>query len=95
MAIELAKRGIPYQREVQLPIYYKDIRLNTKYRVDFLCVEEVAVELKALSRLTSTEEAQLINYLKSSGHEIGLLINFGARSLEFKRFILSNQKKSV
>lgn len=78
-----------------MPVFYKDVRLNTPYRVDFICFEEVAVELKALARLGGTEEAQLINYLKASGHEIGLLLNFGARSLEYKRFILSNNKKSV
>lgn len=95
LAIEFSKRAISYRREVKLPVYYKDIRLNTPYRVDFVCSDEVAVELKALSRLSGTEEAQLINYLKSSGHEIGLLLNFGARSLEYRRFILSNDKKSV
>lgn len=95
LAVEFLKREIPFHREVTLPVFYKEIRLNTPYRVDFICFEGVAVELKALARLSGTEEAQVINYLKASGHEIGLLLNFGTRSLEHKRFILSNSKKSV
>ena len=95
MAIELSKRRIPFNREVRLPVFYKELRLNTPYRVDFICFDEVAVELKALAHLSGTEEAQLINYLKASGKEIGLLLNFGARSLTYRRFILSNNKKSV
>jgi len=95
LAIELSKRGIPFSREVKLPVFYKEMRLNTPYRVDFICFDEVAVELKAIAHLGGTEEAQLINYLKASGREIGLLLNFGARSLTYRRFILSNTKKSV
>jgi GxxExxY protein len=95
MAIELSKRQIPFSREVRLPVFYKEMRLNTPYRVDFICFDEVAVELKALAQLSGTEEAQLINYLKASGRETGLLLNFGARSLTYRRFILSNNKKSV
>jgi len=89
LSIEFSKRQIPFRREVTLPIFYKDVRLNTPYRVDFICFEEVAVELKALARLGGTEEAQVINYLKASGHETGLLLNFGTRSLAYRRFILS------
>jgi len=95
LAVEFAKHGIPFRREVTLPVFYKEVRLHTPYRVDFICFDAVAVELKALSKLSGTEEAQVINYLKASGHEIGLLLNFGTRSLEHKRFILSNSKKSV
>jgi GxxExxY protein len=94
-AIELASRQIPFQREVKLPVFYNDIQLRTPYRVDFICFEEVAVELKALAHLSGTEEAQLINYLKASRCEIGLLLNFGNRSLGYRRFILSNARKSV
>ena len=73
LMVEFSKRQIPFRREVTLPIFYKQVRLNTPYRVDFICFEEVVVELKALARLSGTEEAQLINYLKASEHEIGLL----------------------
>ncbi len=95
LTVEFSKCKIPFRREVTLPIFYKQVRLNTPYRVDFICFEEVAVELKALAGLSGTEEAQLLNYLKASGHEVGLLLNFGKRSLEYHRFILSNVKKSV
>lgn len=95
LSVEFGARQIPFRREVKLPIFYKEIRLDTPYRVDFVCFDEVAVEVKALTNLSPTEDAQLINYLKASGHEIGLLLNFGARSLMYKRFILSNNKKSV
>jgi GxxExxY protein len=95
LAVEFSKRAILFDREVTLPISYKTVRLDTPYRVDFICSEEVAVELKALARLSATEEAQLINYMKASGLETGLLLNFGTRSLEYRRFILSNSKKSV
>lgn len=95
LAVEFSKRRILFHREVTLPIFYKGVHLHTPYRVDFICSEQVAVELKALAKFSGTEEAQLINYLKASGLETGLLLNFGARSLEYRRFILSNSKKSV
>src|SRR5271157_1192341 len=91
LALELAARAVPHRREVDLQIYYKGVRLNTTYRADFLCYDSVIVELKALAKMSGTEEAQVLNYLKASGHEIGLLLNFGAPSLECKRFIWSLQ----
>ena len=89
LALEFASQALPFAREVELPVQYRGQRLKTGYRADFVCFDEIIVELKALDRLTTREESQLINYLKASGKERGLLINFGARSLEHKRMILS------
>jgi GxxExxY protein len=89
MAVELTNRQVPFHREIKLPVFYKEVRLSTPYRADFICFDSVVVELKALAKTGGIEEAQVINYLKASGHETGLLLNFGARSLEYHRFVLS------
>ncbi|MDQ2855877.1 MAG: GxxExxY protein [Acidobacteriota bacterium] len=95
LGIEFGKRGIPFRREVKLALNYKGHQLETKYCVDFICFESVVVELKALARLSGTEEAQVINYLKATHHEVGLLLNFGGRSLEHRRFVLTKSMKSA
>jgi GxxExxY protein len=87
MQRELQCLGIPHTREQQLPIYYRGVALETYYKADFVCYDSVIVELKALSKLTSTEESQVINYLKASGLSKALLINFGAPSLMHKRMV--------
>ena len=92
LELELAARAAPYRREVDLPIYYKGARLSTTYRADFLCYDSVIVELKALAKLSGTEEAQILNYLKASGHEIGLLLNFSAKP-QFRRLLFDNERK--
>ncbi len=89
LAAEFVLQKIPFQREVEIPIYYKDQVLSTKYRADFVCFEKIVVELKALSQLGGQEEAQLINYLKATGLKRGMLLNFGAESLEYKRFVFN------
>ena len=89
LEVELRARGIPFQREVELPVFYKGRRLNTTYRADFVCYGSVIVEIKALRKLSGVEAAQIINYLKASGYEVGLLLDFGAKSLEHQRFVLS------
>jgi GxxExxY protein len=93
MAIELADRAVPFVREAELPVFYKGRRLNCSYRADFVCLESVIVELKALQAITGIETAQLLNYLKATRLERGLLLNFGCPSLEFKRLIFSNARK--
>jgi GxxExxY protein len=87
LATEFTVRGIVHRREVELPVHYRGVVLPTRYRVDFLCFDDLVVEIKALSRLTSTEESQVINYLAASRMPKGLLINFGSGSLQFKRFV--------
>ena len=87
LAIEFTNRHISFQRELQFPVFYKGQQLNTHYRADFICFDPVVVELKALPRLTGVEESQLINYLKGTGLGVGLLLNFGASSLEYKRLV--------
>ena len=87
LAIELQHRKILFRREVVLEIEYKGQTLNTAFRADFICFDRVIVELKALARLGPIEDAQLMNYLKVSEMPVGLLLNFGARSLESKRMV--------
>ena len=87
LALELTTQGIPFGREVPLVVTYKGTPLDCHYKADFICFDEVIVELKALSRLTSIEEAQVINYLKATGLKRALLINFGAPRLEYKRLV--------
>ncbi len=87
LAIEFLKRNIPNNREVQLDIKYKGINLSCSYRADFVCFNEIIVELKAISHLSTIEESQVINYLKASGMHRGLLLNFGSPRLEYKRFV--------
>jgi GxxExxY protein len=86
LAVEFDARGIPNDREVQLPIRYKGVVLGSRYRVDFVWFGEVLVELKALSRLSTTEESQIVNYLTASSLPKALLLNFGASSLQYRRF---------
>lgn len=88
-AVELHSRGIPYNREFKFPVLYKGRQLNCQYRPDFICFEAVIVELKALGQLSRVEESQLINYLKITGYHTGLLLNFGRKILEQRRFVLS------
>jgi GxxExxY protein len=89
MEIELAERSIPFDPQQDIPIQYKGRVLKTLYRPDILCFGSIVVELKALTQIGAAEEAQVLNYLKGTGFEIGLLINFGRSSLQTKRFILT------
>ncbi|MEO6060869.1 MAG: GxxExxY protein [Thermoflexales bacterium] len=84
---EFDHHGIPFEREVELKIGYKGRILSVTYRADFICFGCIIVELKALDKLTAREVAQMINYLKATGMQRGLLLNFGAKSLECRRLV--------
>ncbi len=84
---EFKSRKIPFKSQPIVSISYKGQLLDKTYQPDFICYEAVIVEIKAISLLSGVEEAQLINYLKATGLKVGLLLNFGSKSLEYKRFI--------
>jgi len=87
LALEFAARKIPFQAQVALPIKYKAKTLSSSYRADFICFGEILVELKALAVMANAEQAQVLNYLKTSGLRLGLLLNFGAPRLQIKRML--------
>ena len=89
LAIEMREAGISFSREFEMPIFYREQQIGTR-RVDFLVEGVVSVELKAITKLEDVHFAQAINYLEAYNLEIGLLINFGEVSLNFKR--LTNKK---
>lgn len=76
LAYELSTRNIPFRKELDLPVRYKDVLLDCGYRVDFIVADQVLLELKAVDEITAVHEAQLLTYLKLSGLRIGLLLNF-------------------
>jgi GxxExxY protein len=73
---ELSMRGVPFRKEVDLPITYKGVKLDCGYRLDAVVAEKIVVELKAVEAVTPIHEAQLLTYLRLSGHRVGLLLNF-------------------
>lgn len=84
LAIEMEKQGLGFVREQERPIYYEDVHVGTR-RADFLVEDSVLVEIKAVIKMEDVHLAQGLNYLQAYKIEKGLLINFGARSLEVKR----------
>lgn len=90
LAIEMGAEPLRFEREKEMPIFYDGISIGTR-RVDFLVDEKVMVELKALTMLEDIHLAQALNYLEAYKLEVGLLINFGARSLEFKRLTIEKK----
>lgn len=89
LEIEFDQRKIPFKSQPFIEIMYKETLLEKQYQPDFICFDEVIVEIKAIEKLTGLEEAQVINYLKATGLKVGLLINFGSKSLDYKRYVFS------
>lgn len=87
LSIEFEKQKIPFVKEKKLILFYKGIQIEKFYIADFVCFDKIIVELKALSALTSTHDSIMINYLKATKLKVGLLANFGERSLKYKRLI--------
>jgi len=88
LELEFIENEIPFEREKRLKILYKGIFLKKEYSPDFVCFGKIVLELKAVSELNDIHLAQLFNYLKASRLRLGLLINFGTTTLQFKRFII-------
>ena len=86
LAMEFTKRGIPFEREKELKIYYDGQELKQTYRADFVCYGDIIVELKAVAELDDSHRSQVYNYLKATGFKLGLLYNFGhADGLQYER----------
>ena len=84
---EFVKNNIPYQREVILDLFFNGEKLDKKYKADFICFDNIILEIKAVSFIHENFTKQTLNYLKATDKKLGLLINFGEKSLKYKRII--------
>ena len=87
LEIELDERKIPHVPQKRIEIPYKGRILEKEYNADFLCYDRIVVEIKAIKAITGIEEAQILNYLKATNLPLGLVVNFGAPQLEWKRYV--------
>lgn len=94
LCMELSKRKITFQQELDLPIYYKGEQMTKRYRMDIVC-GDIILELKAVNELLTEHRAQLFNYLRLTRKPIGLLINFGESSLHVERYFYDETTNSV
>ena len=91
LEIELTERAIPFKAQEKIYLRYKGRLLKSHYIPDFLCFDSVIVELKAIEQIGSIEAAQVINYLKVTGFQVGLVLNFKPQSLETRRFVWTKE----
>jgi GxxExxY protein len=87
---EFTSQKIPFKPQVKLPVYYQGEKLEKYYVADFICYDKIVVEIKAAALIFDPQEKQLVNYLKATKMKLGLLVNFGAKSLQYKRAINTN-----
>lgn len=88
LVVEFNKQGIPFESEKVFKIIYSGVELKSTYVADFVCYDKIVLEIKATSSLSDAHVSQLLNYLKASGMQIGLLVNFGEASLKYQRCVL-------
>jgi GxxExxY protein len=93
LGLELSDQRIPHTPQQHIKISYKGRVLEHEYIADFVCFGEIVVEIKALKQITNIEEAQLLNYLKATGHRVGLILNFGAAKLEWRRYVSTDEPR--
>jgi len=94
LELEMELAGLRFEREMEMPIFYRESQIGTR-RVDFYVEDEVMVELKAIIELEDVHLAQAINYPEAYNMKIGLLINFGGKSLQFKRLLNKKYKPNL
>jgi len=87
LEIEFIEKGIPFEREKLIDVFYKDKMLSKKYIADFVCYDEIIIELKALDDIKNEHLTQIINYLSATKKKVGLIVNFGSNSLQYKRVV--------
>ena len=87
LMIEFERQKIPYIHEKELTIYYKNVLLDKSYFADFVCYDKIILEIKALNKLSSEHESQVLNYLKATNFKLGILVNFGESKLNYKRLV--------
>ena len=92
---EFIERKIPYKREAPLTIMYKGVPLKQEYYADFICYDKIIVELKAVSELSDVHSAQVFNYLKATGLDLAILVNFGEKNLKIERLFNFMKKKGA
>ena len=90
---ELKAKGVPFQRQKQLNIYYDGKKLNKYFVADFVCFDQIILEIKAAGLISKNMEQQVINYLRSTNIELGILVNFGEKSLTWKRFVNTHKQR--
>ncbi len=88
LAVELSLRNIPFKKEAPLTCHYKNQELMKKYFADFICYNKIILEIKAVSELDDSHFSQILNYLNITNSKLGLLINFGSDTLEYRRVIV-------
>ena len=92
---EFIEKGIPYKREAPLKIMYKGLPLQQEYFADFICYDKIIVELKAVTELTEVHSAQVFNYLKATGFDLVILVNFGEKQLKIERLFNFMKKRQT